>query len=175
MKGEVRAGLSEYDGKTVAILKTLEARFSSDANYINDLIDLLADVEPAMSDGSTWLLKSWLENGGELSKSQTKRLTDLISTLQSWVAQLHICQSIGCLRLDEAQARKLVVWLTPLLSHRRPFLRAWSLDALCAVGEAHSHYWDKARSALQAAQNDEAASVRARVRKLQDRFRSNDP
>ena len=124
-----------------------------------------------MGSGATWLLKSYFEQAGALSAEQTQTL---IAALPSgddahWSTQLHLCQSMRYLDLSGngvsgPVASSLWAWVEPLLTHKRPFLRAWSLDALAHLAREHKAYQADFEQALQRASKDEAASVRARAR-----------
>jgi hypothetical protein len=107
-----------------------------------------------------------LEAGRELSKLQCRTLISKLETVESWAAQLHLCQVIRHLSPNAQGAEEIVRWLLPLLAHDRPFVRAWSLDALCHVSALYSVYASRAEEALNSATRDAAASVRARARNL---------
>lgn len=148
------------------MLSELAAQHKSDPSFLNCLIALTADDEENISDGATYILKLHIDDGGALSAQQTKALVKNCGKITSWAAQLHICQVIARLKLSQSQTAALALWLEPLLSHQRPFLRAWSLDSLCALTQTNSAFKQQALDALTAAENDKAASVRARARNI---------
>ncbi len=160
---QLRAELVRFDGKAVSLLSETAARHKANKSFFNDLLTLCADKSPAVADGATWILKAHIDDGGVLTRKETARLVSAAPKTSSWPAQLHICQVIGKLELTASQAQALAKWLKPLLKHERPFLRAWSVDALCAVAVADKALKAIADRALKAAQNDSAASVRARA------------
>lgn len=162
----LRNHLAAFDGRALTILGEIEARFKDHNDYLNNLVALSSDPDIAVSSGSTWLIKSCLEIGGELSDMQTKALVSQIEKIGNWAAQLHLCQSVRYLNVGSEEAEKLVCWLLPLLSHDRPFLRAWSLDAICHVSKQHPGFAGKAQQAHREAFDDPAASVRARARNI---------
>lgn len=148
------------------MLSELAAQHGSDASFLDHIITLANAAEDNISDGATRIIKLHIDDGGELSAQQTKALISNCIKIKSWAAQLHICQIISRLKLSSSQAAALAPWLTPLLSHQRPFLRAWALDALCAIAQTNNTFKQQALDALTAAQNDKAASVRARARNI---------
>ena len=162
----LKSRLLGFDGRALTVLGEIEADCAGEDGYLDLLLSLGGEPEGAVSNGATWLLKSWLEKGNELSPDEVAALCSQISSLDDWMAQLHICQSIGHMTIGAGDAASLVSWLTPLLTHERPFLRAWALDALCCVAVDHSEYLEAARAAHQAAAGDAAASVRARSRNI---------
>ena len=162
----LRTRLAEFDGKAVSILSEAAVGLGDDAGYLDALIALTADDAPQISVGATWLLKQHLDDGGRLSRPQCRTLVTQCAKLAEWTAVLHMCQSIRYLEVEDADAHGVADWLTPLLAHRRPFLRAWSLDALCHLAQTHRGLGVKARKARENAADDPAASVRARARNL---------
>ncbi|WP_109356152.1 hypothetical protein [Sphingorhabdus sp. EL138] len=158
--------LQAFDGRAVSMLGEIEAEFGGEAEYLNALIALAAHDQEAVSSGATWLIKAALERRQALSAAQSEALWDEIPAIRYWQAQLHICQSAAHLTFSADGAAVMDRWLTPLLHHDRPFLRAWSVDALCRIAAQHPEYGHAARDAARAAAKDSAASVRARVRQL---------
>lgn len=163
---KLRQLLLNFDGRALTILGEIEAAFGARCDYVDQLLSLAADNVDTVSSGATWLLKSRLEQQGELSAGQTETLILGINAVRDWSAQLHLCQSIRFLTVTEPLAEPLVSWLEPLLAHPRPFLRAWSLDALCHVAKHNARFMTKAQHALETARADPAASVKARARNI---------
>lgn len=155
-----------YDGRDVEPLAEAYRAFASADRFADEVLNLCASANALEGEAATWLLKTFMDDGGRLTPAQTHQLVDTICTFESWQAQLHVCQCAGRLEIEPADADFLIHWLTPLLSSKRPFLRAWSLDALCAIAEQHTSYREMFSSALSVATSDDAASVRARARKL---------
>lgn len=163
---ELRNALSEFDGRALTIVSEAGARFSDREDYLDSLITLSCEAGMGIPNGATWLLKLHLESGGALSESQISRLVSQIGENQNWAAQLHLCQLVQYLTISSMDASRLIKWLQPLLDHKRPFLRAWSLDALFCVSIQHLEFDDMAKMALHSGLEDPAASVRARARNL---------
>ncbi|AFY72146.1 hypothetical protein Pse7367_3930 (plasmid) [Thalassoporum mexicanum PCC 7367] len=163
---QLKAELSQYDGRSKPFLMAIVNQFATEPGYLDRLISLLEQAEHNLNDAATWLIKHHLENGNNISETQIKRLLQQLEHLTSWSAQLHLCQSLRHLPISLAQTESLHQWLTPLLSHKRPFLRTWSLDALCYLAEINPDLEPQANQALAKAIDDPAASVRARARNL---------
>ena len=156
--------LSAYDGKAVTLLGEAEARHGTAAGYLGELAVLSASDLPQVSDGATWLLKAALEEGRVLSEAETRTLISGLARITHWPAQLHICQFLERVEVPADAAAPVADWLAGLLAHKRPFLRAWSMSALCALAAQHGAFKSQAEAALAAAETDQAASVRARAR-----------
>lgn len=148
------------------MLGEAEAEFASCRGYIDALVALSGDQHEHVSVGATWLTRAVLEGGRTLSPAQFERLLDQLPNVTAWAAQLHLCQSVRKLEIPATKAQKLAEWLSPLLQHERPFVRAWSVDALAHVARVCPDYVDAFEGALARALEDDAASVRARARQI---------
>lgn len=162
----LRARLVDYDGRSTSHLTAIRSDLAQLEGYTDALIHLVRSDEGHDANAATWLLKQDLEAGGKLGQAQVQALLDAIEGLSDWAAQLHILQSLRQLDLPESRAQALADWLKPLLVHKRPFLRAWALDALAHLARQHDGYDRDFGTALEKALDDDAASVRARARKL---------
>lgn len=162
--------LLEYDGRAISMLSELAVKFNKDSQFLDEIISLSDDGDGNVSDGATWIIKNHLDERGALTQNQTDGLIGKADNLKDWVSQLHLFQSVSKLVISKENATKLTPWLTALLSHERPFLRAWSLDALCHLGQTFSQYKNDANAALERAKSDTAASVRTRARNIVKRY-----
>ena len=161
------AALRDYDGRDSKYLQALADRYAASPDYVDCLINCF-DLEPTTTaDGATWLYLAWIRvRENELTPQQVDALLAKLPSLSSWGVQLHICQSARHFPFDADQALVLAEWLRPLLAAKKPFVRAWSLDAflhVCALLPSHA---GEGRMALEAGLKDPAASVRARARNL---------
>ena len=161
----LRDALGNFDGKAVSILSEIRAGFGHRKTFVAELLSFAADDEGAVSDGATWLIKNLLDEGTRLTPSQTEDLIGRLDAITTWQAQLHICQSVGHLDVPTRQTGAFADWLTPLLRSDRPFLRAWSMDALQHLAARNADLKTRAATALNAAEKDSKASVRARARR----------
>ncbi len=156
--------LCEFDGKAVSILSEAQARLGGSAHFLSDLVDLASSQTEHVGDGATWLIKNCLENGERLTPEETEVLFSSLNVIETWPAQLHICQSFAYLDIPAPAAVGAANWLDGLLRHRRPFLRAWSMNAYQHLAIQHPSLEAPADVALVEAERDEAASVKARAR-----------
>jgi hypothetical protein len=137
---EIKASIMAYDRRSPLVLSEAEAHFRSCKRYPDALISIVDSQDQSVSSGATWMIKSLLKQGQSLSPNQCKALVDRLPNITEWDAQLHVCQLIRYLETSDRNVDSLVDWLQPLLKHRRPFIRAWSLDALCHIAKQHSAY-----------------------------------
>lgn len=92
-----------------------------------------------------------------------------LDAVPTWQAALHLCQTAQFLDFTPDQARQFAGWAARFLGHERPFLRAWSMDALHYAAAQAPELALLAERALSAAEKDKAASVRARARNTRAR------
>ncbi len=161
----LRDALANFDGKAVSMLSEIRAELGGRKTFIAELVSLAGDDEGAVADGATWLIKNLLEEGKRLTPSQTETLIGRLDAITTWQAQLHVCQSVGHLDVPARRTGAFADWLTPLLHSDRPFLRAWSMDALQHLAARNTKLTERAAAALDAAERDPKASVRARARR----------
>lgn len=161
--------LQRYDGKTIAILSDIRTEMAHREGFLSDLIALAGSDDAHVSDGATWLIKGCLEDGFRLTETEIEMLSGRLPAVSSWPAQLHLCQSFQFIDVPDRHAGACADWLTQFLNSERPFLRAWSMDALQYLAESAPRLKEQARVALELAENDPAASVRARARNWRKR------
>ena len=159
---KVSEACAEFDGRDTEPLERCHDEMSARPDYFDALCAAVGVQQVA----ATWLLKRLFEKGYSPDKTETGKHLDRLNVITNWEAQLHVCQSVRYLDLPSSQTEQLADWLAPLLRHKRPFLRAWSLDALVHMSKADKTYRSAAEIALANAEQDEAASVRARARNL---------
>jgi len=167
---QLRNALLDFDGRATTILGEAEAKLRHAPDYVDALIAMIPSDEAHVSAGATWLLKSAFEAKLELSVEQMQAYCELVPRVTKWAAQLHTCQSIQFFTVPVDAQPALIAWLKPLLQSERPFLRAWSLDALAHIAAGNADDVDMLQRWLAAGLADDAASVRARARQIERRL-----
>ena len=158
--------LRAFDGKAVSTLRQIRARFGGDEGFIGALAALIGSEEGFVSDGATWLIKASAESGVRPGPAETDAIVARLDTVVTWQAALHICQTTAFLTFTPDQARRVADWAARFRDHERPFLRAWSVDALHHAARQAPDLGHRAEAALTRAETDGSASVRARARKI---------
>jgi len=166
MERSLSSALARFDGKAIPLLGQIEAEFGNDPGYLAALVEIIPSDQPHLESGATWLIKDRLERGEKLSEARTEQLAAAAPALTDWQAQLHLAQMVRYLIPSLPAARILAVEMIELSGHTRPFLRAWSLDALVHLSTLFPEFAGPAQDALATAKTDKAASVRARARHL---------
>lgn len=163
--------LRQFDGKAVSCLTEAQVACRQNPDYPDELIRLCFDPRPLISDGASWILKAELEGGLRPSESQREAITHSLSKITSWQAALHLFQVVELLDLSATQAARFADWSRCYADHRRPFLRAWRLHATVTLNHQHPELGQDVRALLAEAEQDNAASVRARARQLRKALR----
>ncbi|MEM9065741.1 MAG: hypothetical protein AAGB51_09665 [Planctomycetota bacterium] len=158
----IRGSLLTLDPKDAQSLARL---YDTEQPALGVIVELLREgaADPI---SVSWMLKHALERGQQISTTESTLLISSLRDDWAWEAQLHICQCVRYIDTVPGVARSLASWIKKRLGHERPFVRAWALDALCALAEINPRYRRSAEQALSDAKTDSAASVRARARNL---------
>lgn len=160
--------LAAYDGKRKETLEALAARLSTDAAAFRDLTALAKRDDAKLQAGATWLLKHLQDEGMTYSAKQSDALLALLDDVSHWEARLHLLQILPALTLPKERKAALYRLLTggDYLQSPNKFIRAWTYNALAVLAAQFPALRKAVAPLLAAAQEDEAASVRARLRKV---------
>ncbi len=164
MKREITKALEDYDGKHTKPLQLAADRAPS-SNDIESLIDVL-DVNRKFQEAGTWLLKSWVDNGYKYSNSQIEKWFRKTQELTYWAATLHFCQALEKMPLPGYLSSEVFKFLELSTQNENKLVRAWSYNGLAILAKKDGSLVAKAKTLVARGQNDEAASVRARLRKI---------
>lgn len=156
----------EFDGKATASLEAACTAVGRDFNGFAQLFDLAASKDSRLQIAATWAIRKLLELGAEMTAKYCTTFIETAAQQTAWEAQLHIVQSVQFIRNESLDTQKLAAIISPWHKAKRPFLRAWTLDALCHLAQQNPSLKDSAAALLANAEEDPAASVRARARNL---------
>lgn len=162
----VRERVLEFDGKTTGSLEAACRSAGQDFAGFDRLLELAASGDTRLQIGATWAVRKLLELGALLSSGALERFTDTAAAQTAWEAQLHIAQSLQFLDKAALDRGRLAKTLRPWCDAKRPFLRAWAIDAICRLAQQDPSLKETAMELLATGEHDPAASVRARVRNL---------
>ena len=119
-----------------------------------------------MQVGATWLLKRHLECGGKLSSAQVRKIYASLDQLSEWEAILHVLQCMPEMPVPKGQIGKVAQFLRDCLAHKRPFVRAWAYNGFHELAVRHEIYREEMTRLIAHAAQNEAASVKARLRNI---------
>lgn len=160
----LRDEVAAWDGKSAATIGSIYERFAEQPEFVRSLVAMVPD--PTLQSGATWLLKKFLESGGEIGRRETSRLWSALPSCERWEGKVHLLQSIS--RLNIAARDKLAVeaFIRRCLADTNKFVRAWAYSGFYELAATHREYREEANELLHAGLSEEAASVRARIRRL---------
>ena len=163
---DLESELAAYDGKHKDRLEALAAKLCPDAPTIRDLTALAQRDDAKLQAGATWLFKHLHDQGFTFSAKQSDALLALLETAGHWEARLQLLQILPALTIPKAHKTPLYRLLLggDYLQSPNKFLRAWTYNALAVLADRFPDLRKAVAPLLAAAQEDEAASVRARLR-----------
>lgn len=164
---DIAARLLEWDGKHTDLLVKVHGEVSEEDNYPDVLATLCGSENSRLQEAASWLVLHCGKCGVAFGPALSGRIVAAMNADKSWAQALHICQAMKYLDLTEADAISHLPRFQDLASHKRPFLRAWAVDAVVVLGKRHGgEVLSAAQTLLANAAKDPAASVRARVRNI---------
>lgn len=165
---DLLSDLAAFDGTQTDVLEALAAKRAPEPRLVGELCTLAQRDEANLPAAATWLLKRFQEQGYVYSEAETAGLLDLFGSVGPWDARLHLLQMLPGLVVPEHRAPALwrLVKGEGFLQGPNKFLRAWSYNALAVLASRHPAYRKDTATLLAAGQEDEAASVRARLRNI---------
>ena len=113
-----------------------------------------------------WIVRKITENSPELlSKYKPILLHDLTQS-PFWEVKAELCHIIPKLKMDYEEIKGAIAFFKNNLNDKSKIVKAWSLDALYELSKIEPKIAPEVQKLLNIALEDEAASVRARVRKI---------
>ncbi len=166
MNLDLRTRLDAFDGVHIDTLEAIAESLAPKPQAFDALCELARSDEGKMQSASTWLLKRLLEKGNRLSGEQTTALLNVLRRDGHWEAKLHVLQMLGDLAIGADASPELWAKLSEQTKDKNKLIRAWSYHGLAVIADQHSAYRARAVDWLADGEKDEAASVRARIRRL---------
>ncbi len=163
--------IAAFDGKHTDTLEALAARIRPNRSTLNELCALAGQEEPRLQVAATWLLKRFQSDGLSFSPAQVEKILDLFDSVTDWEARLHLLQILPGLAVPAARKGALyeILISEDCLNNDAKFVRAWSYNALAALATQHPEFRPEVARRLAAAEGEETASVRARIRNIRKR------
>ena len=165
---DIRAEVEAFDGRRTASLESLAERLAPTETVLHDLFDLAHLDDAKAQSASTWLMKRFQEGGHVFSKKDTGTLLSLLCDVSHWEARLHLLQLLPGLSIPPERVERVRRMLDSdaFLKSPNKFVRAWSYNGIAVLADQNPTLRPAVAGILNAAQEGEAASVRARVRAI---------
>jgi len=160
LEGDIRA----WDAKSLWHITEVFKQHSKSAGFTKTLIELTKQKD--LQKGTTWLLKKYLETGQVLNPQEEEQLFKLSLSLEHWESQLHALQCLSYMTIHAKQKQQLESFLRKSLKSQNKFVRAWAYSGFYELASQHNDYQKEATKLLKYASENEAASIKARVRNI---------
>lgn len=157
-----------FDGKDPAPLAAVVPAVGEPGAV--DLLVAMADGDPREQQASTWILLAWLRAGNRLDQASVAVLLGTGPGFEHWEATLHLFQMLERLVVPPELVDRVFSLLSAHLDSDRKLLRAWAYSGLGCLARDHTGIRPLVTDLLDAAEGDEAGSVRVRVRKAREMF-----
>ncbi|QYK06663.1 hypothetical protein [Shewanella zhangzhouensis] len=158
------AVLDSQEAASTQALINLTTAFSTCACWPTLLLNSANDS--ANHTSVTWLLKAWLEQGNRLDDQQSATWLALTPALTQWQARLHILQCLPGFSIPESLRSLTEHMVREALADSNKFVRAWAYTGLDTLARQFPQYRDERNTLFQMSLQDEAPSVKARIRQL---------
>lgn len=160
----LQQAIAEWDGKSADYIGNVFEQHHTEATFVDELIELLQLV--SLQKGASWCLKKYTETDRNLDAFQVETIYALLPQLEHWETKLHLLQSISALPIPAVQKANVETFLRECLADKNKFVRAWAYNGFYHLALQHEEYEHEVRQLLEQAMQNEAPSVKARVRNL---------
>jgi len=164
--------LSKDDVK-VAHLERIYAAHGANHGFAGDAISAMRQLDSDLAWRAIWLLKR-LAGDCRLSVAELDRLTQWAEEMTHWAARLNLCQLFATTGCPESTREVMFPYLVECFANRRPMIRAWAISVLVGF-QTEVRYRKPVQAMLRQARADSAASIQARLRRLQLKKIANAP
>ncbi|MCP3667721.1 MAG: hypothetical protein GY696_35390 [Gammaproteobacteria bacterium] len=162
---ELEAEINGWDGKDARIISVIYKAHHNDTDFLAEILRLLKRDEH-LQKGASWLLKQYLEKGGAIVQEDIDRIYQLLPDLERWESKLQLLQSIPHLPISEQSLISVESFLRYALSDENKFIRAWAYNGFYLLSCQYPKYRHEAEQIIDMAMEDEAPSVKARIRNI---------
>ncbi len=158
--------LQTFDGKHIDTLEKVAEQVTPDNALIEELCEITKQKEAKLQTATTWLLKRFQERGVVYAPSQIETILELFEYINHWEAKLHLLQILPALDIPSQQKERLYQTLIGYLQDNKKFVRAWSYNGLALLADKFPKYRPEVIRRLKDGQQEESASIKARIRNM---------
>jgi hypothetical protein len=158
--------LRRWTDKPSADLSELYMALSDQPEFENRLIESLNGDEE-IHRVATWLIKHHFEQKKRFTEQQIACVFKHLGHLRNWEAKLHVLQVLPYVLVPEQYKDSVEDFIRGCLSEINKFVRAWAYNGFYELACQYPELRPEAEILFEEASDDEAASVKARVRNIQ--------
>lgn len=160
----IEQAMADWNGKSAEDITAIYDRYCQAEFFIADLIRLSS--QNACEKAATWLVKHYLEKRHRLEPGEIAELYKAAQNFENWEAKLHILQCIQYMPIAESEKNRVEHFLRECLMDTNKLVRAWAYSGFYETALQFPEYRGEAQELLAMAMQDEAASVKARIRSV---------
>jgi len=160
----IKSEIERWDGKSASDIGDIYTRHCHESSFVSEIITFIGVDK--LQKGATWLLKRYLENEKELSKSEVISIYKNLEVIDHWESKLHILQSLPFMPIGNRQKNKVEAFLRKCLVDNNKFVRAWAYNGFYALAVQYPEYKKETKQFFEMAMRDEAPSVKSRIRNI---------
>ncbi len=160
----IKSKIEKWDGKSVSEIGDIYTYHYHESSFVSEIITLTGMDK--LQKGATWLLKRYLENENELSKSEINSIYKNLGAIEQWESKLHILQSLPFMPIGKLQKNKVEAFLRKCLVDNNKFVRAWAYNGFYELAVQYPEYKKETKQFFEMAMRDEAPSVKSRIRNI---------
>ncbi|MBV1914758.1 MAG: hypothetical protein KUG72_05190 [Pseudomonadales bacterium] len=156
--------LSSWDGNSTDHINEIYSDHAEAEQFIEQI--LACFIVPSLQSGATWLLKKHLTEKPPLDEPRAITIYSGARRMESWQSRLHILQLIPLLPIPESEKHTVEQFLRDCLLDHNKFVRAWAYSGFYELATQYAEYKPEVLHFIQLAEDDEPASVQARIRQI---------
>ena len=156
--------IADWDGKSADDIHLIYSRYFHAPAFISEVLSLIKQVP--YQKGATWLLKKHLEDEGHLTLQQMGSIYRTLPKFEHWESKLHILQSMPFMPIRKSKVKVVESFLRNCLADQNKFVRAWTYNGFYLLAKQYPEYQAEVDQLLDQAMQNEAASVKARIRNI---------
>ena len=160
----LRADLAAWDGKSADDIRVVYDRYCGGPSFVSDVLDLAADA--SLQNGATWLLKHHLEASNALEPDEVGKVCAFLPDLTHWESRLHVLQCLPHVPVPASHREAVEAFLRTNMADDVKFVRAWAYGGYWELARQFPEYRAEAERLCEIAMHHEAASVKARLRRV---------
>ncbi len=160
----IKSEIKKWDGKSVSEIGDIYSCHCHESSFVSEIITLIGMDK--LQKGATWLLKRYLEDENELSKSEIISIYKNLGVIEQWESKLHILQSLPFMPIGKSQKNKVEAFLRKCLVDNNKFVRAWAYNGFYELAVQYPEYEKETKQFFEMAMRDEAPSVKSRIRNI---------
>ena len=164
IKADLVNCLRAWDGSSVGHLHGLYHYYEAHPRFLTLLAGELGQEKTGRP--SSWLLKHHFEANREVPEEIARIVFSRLEKLNHWEEKLHILQCFQYLPLEAADRNQLVLFIENCLTEKNKFVRAWAYNGYFLLAQMYPDMQSDMTDLLGKALEEEAASVKARIRAL---------